>query len=116
MVEIGRRVVLAGIAITALIDGRELALILTICQVHTAILGKDRTGASLARWRYTVKGICAIFDANKEIIRFANTEQVTWLVDWQLFAEPSNNCAELLFIECATESKTIKGNAIFIEA
>ena len=39
MVEIRGGVMLAGVTITALIDGGELALILTISEVYAAILG-----------------------------------------------------------------------------
>ena len=68
VVEIGGGVMLAGVAITALIDRGELARILTISEVYAAILGKDGTCACLARWRNAVEGIGAVFDTDEEVI------------------------------------------------
>ena len=68
VVEVRGGVVLTGVAITALIDRGELALVLTISEVDAAILGKDSTCAGLARWRNAVEGIGAIFDSNEEVI------------------------------------------------
>ena len=70
VMNVGARVVGAGVAVAAIKDGREVGLETRISEVHTTLGRIDGGVTSNARGRDTVKGINTVFDTHENIIGF----------------------------------------------
>ena len=84
MVQIGARIIAAGRAATGLVQGPRVILVTRIFNVYHTPAGEDLPCATGPAGQNTIHHINAAFHGAHDIIRLANTHQISRLVLGQL--------------------------------
>ena len=108
MVDIGARVVRAGVAVTALLKGTQVGPERRAHNVVASIPRINGAVAACARRSDAVESVTAVLHAGKDIVHSSDTQYMARLVIRQLVANPIANFAHDALLERAAQTKAIK--------
>ena len=108
--QVGAGVVGAGVAIAALVDGREVRLEARVGDVVAAGGGVDGGVACHAGGGDAVEGVYTVLDADEDVVGFGDAEQVAGLGFGQLFGAPAHDGAEVFLLKRTTDAEAVEGH------
>ena len=84
MVQIGTGIVTTRWAVASVIQWSRIILVSCIFNVHYTAISEHLACATRPAWKNTVHHVNSTRTGTNNIIRLANSHQITWFVFWQL--------------------------------
>ena len=108
MTDVGRSIVLAGVAVTLRHNRRKQLAIFRPTHIHPPMRCVSRTIACYAGWAYAIEGINTLLDRRKDIIWLRDTKQMPRATLGQDLVHPLDSLSHCLFLQRPTNTIAIK--------
>ncbi|MPM47030.1 hypothetical protein SDC9_93738 [bioreactor metagenome] len=108
VVQVGARVVRAGVAVARGVDRAEIAPVLGPGDVEPAVARVEGGVARDPGGLDAVEGVGPVLDRGEEVVRLGDAEQVPRLVGRQLVADPADDGAQVRLLQRPTDAEPVE--------
>src|SRR5690625_1040759 len=112
VMDVGRGVVRAGVAVAGLVDRGELAAVPGPGEVHASGAGVDGAVAGNAGGGDAVEGVGPGGDRNEQVVDLADAQQVAGPLLGQLIGHPAHDGAQVLLLQRPADAEAVEGPAV----
>ncbi len=106
--DVGPRIVQAGVAVAAFLQRAEVALVLGAGEVVPAGGVVERRVAGHPGGGDAVEGVRAVLNGGEDVVRFGDAQQVPRLVLRQLLVAPAHDRAEVLLLQRPADPEAVE--------